>query len=147
MADYLNQLDLRLTRRHAGGFISDRETVDFNTARRDVAIVQGLANLTQALLNRLHTRKGELANLGHPDYGSRLYQLIGELNNPRTRALAEMYIRECLAQETRIAEVIGVEFASPARDAERDTLKVTVIVRPIAEETPLPLSFSLNLGS
>ncbi|MGV2388060.1 MAG UNVERIFIED_CONTAM: hypothetical protein LVR29_06225 [Microcystis novacekii LVE1205-3] len=37
----------------------------------DLGAIEGQTNLRQAILNRLLTRKGELAKLGHPDYGSR----------------------------------------------------------------------------
>lgn len=141
-----NEIDLMLTRRQAGRLIGDRQMVDLETHRRDLAIAEGRANLTQALLNRLHTRQGELAQLGHPDYGSRLYQLIGELNNNRTRLLAEMYIRECLGQESRIAEIVEIVFAPPSRSTERDALNVVVTVNPVGNLPPISLNLSLNLG-
>ena len=76
----------------------------------DVDITIGRDNLVQAIINRLLTRRGELATLGHPDYGSRLHELIGELNNLRLRVLAELYIRDCLAQEIRIEKIRYVYF-------------------------------------
>jgi len=146
MTNDLNQLDLRLSGRYPGQLISDRELVDFSIEKGDLATSQGLGNLAQAIVNRLCTRKGELAALGHPDYGSRLYQLVGELNNTRTRALAELYIRECLVAEPRVEEIIKILFDSPSWDYyNRNTLNVTLIVKPVAEETPLTLSLSLNL--
>ena len=147
MVDDSNQLDLLLTRRYLGRVISDREFVDIQNIQRDLATVVGVDNLTQAIVNRLHTRQGELANLGHPDYGSRLYQLVGELNNNRTRALAELYIRECLAQESRIQEVVEVIFQTPEYGMNRNVLKVTLSVKPVDEETLLTFGLSLNLGA
>jgi phage baseplate assembly protein W len=47
--------------------------------------LQRVDNLKQALLLRFLTPTGELALLGHPDYGSRLSELIGELNNETNR--------------------------------------------------------------
>lgn len=145
MVDNLNQLDLLLTRRYTKQLISDREFVDLSVDKGDLATSQGLPNLSQAIVNRLCTRKGELATLGHPNYGSRLYQLLGELNNTRTRALAELYIRECLAAEPRVEEILEIIFAPPSRDYNRNTLNVTLTVKPIAEETTLTLHLSLNL--
>jgi phage baseplate assembly protein W len=144
MADQF--LDLMLTRREPGRLIADRDGVDLQTDRQDLASVEGRANLVQALLNRLHTRQGELASLGHPDYGSRLYQLIGELNNERTRLRAELYIRECLAQESRIQESVEVVFRPPDRNLNRDGLSVIVTVLPVADLPPLSFNLSLNLG-
>jgi hypothetical protein len=51
----------------------------------DLALAAGSANIVQALTLRLMVRKGELAPLGWPDFGSRLHELIGEPNNQRTR--------------------------------------------------------------
>jgi phage baseplate assembly protein W len=145
MVDALSQVDLLLTRRQAGRLVGDREEVDLDSQRQDLGSVTGRANLTQALLNRLHTRLGELSDLGHPDYGSRLYQLVGELNNNRTRLLTERYIRDCLAQEPRILEIVEIVFAPPNRGVDRETLAVTVVVTPVGE-TPLTLNLLVNLG-
>ncbi|HAG85005.1 MAG TPA: lysozyme [Cyanobacteria bacterium UBA12227] len=145
MVDNLNQLDLHLTRRDTGQLIPDRDVVDLCANQGDLATVQGSANLYQAILNRLCTRKGELASLGHPHYGSRLYLLVGELNNTRTRSLAELYIRESLEVEPRIEDIVAVSFEPPTRGYDRHTLKVTLKVKPVAEETLLTLQLSLNL--
>lgn len=104
------------------------------------------ANLVQAILNRLHTHQGALAELGHPDYGSRLHELVGELNNERTRRLAELYIRQCLAQEARIAEVVSVVFAPPQRTlAGRSTLVAQIGLRPVEDLTAIVLDLALTL--
>lgn len=142
----LSSQDLKLTYRQLSQTTTDRNRVDLSRDQRDLGVVTGRSNLAQALLNRLHTRQGELAALGHPDYGSRLYQLIGELNNSRTRMLSELYIRECLTQESRISEVVSVEFESPSRGIYRAMLTVIVIVQPVGNEPPLTLDLSLNLG-
>ena len=139
------QLDLLLTRRYVGGSIADREVVDLQNFQQDLATVAGVDNLTQAILNRLHTRQGELTDLGHPDYGSRLYRLVGELNNNRTRGLAELYIRECLAQESRIEEVPEIVFESSDRGINRNILTITITVKPSDRETLLTFGLSLNL--
>lgn len=146
MVDKLNQLDLFLTKRHTGWLTANRDLVDLRVDRSDVATVQGVANLAQAILNRLYTRQGELTSLGHPNYGSRLYQLVGEANNTRTQSLAELYIRECLAQEPRIQEITEIVFAPVSSHFDRNTLKVSVIVKLVGEETPLNLSLSLSGG-
>lgn len=146
MVDHLNQQDLFLTRRQSQQSISDRKFVNINNRQRDLATVTGVDNLTQAILNRLHTRQGELTNLGHPNYGSRLYQLVGELNNNRTRILAELYIRESLAQESRIEEVVEVIIAPPERGINRGLLPINLLVKPVDRDTLLTLSVSLNLG-
>src|SRR5205809_2282610 len=68
----------------------------------DVDVVSGKANLVQSLILRLKTERGELAALGHPDYGSRHHRLIGEPNTETNRNLLKLYILECLKQEHRL---------------------------------------------
>ncbi len=138
--------DLFFTRRAVGRQASNRMAVDLGEARGDVRLVRGRNNLAQALLNRLLTRRGELTLLGHPNYGSRLHELLGEPNNTMTRARAELYIRECLGAERRVAEIIDIAFELPER--RRDTryvLDITITVQPAADDTPLTLSVTVNL--
>ena len=54
----------------------------------DLGVVSGLDNLGQAVILRLLTPKGELAPLAHPEYGSRLHELVGRQNTATTRNLA-----------------------------------------------------------
>ena len=75
--------------------------------------------LEQALVNRLKTRKGELAPLGHPDYGSRHHELIGEPNVERTRNLIKLYVLQALRDEPRIEQVLKVDVRAPTRAAAR----------------------------
>jgi phage baseplate assembly protein W len=125
--------DLFLTRRALGSRNADRASIDLGSAAGDLRLTRGRANLAQAILNRLFTRQGELAALGHPDYGSRLYQLIGEPNTRRTHALADLYLRESLAEEERVAEIIDITITPPSLRAElRNVLEMRITVRPIA---------------
>ena len=137
MTDNLGQIDLHLTRRQPGIEVSDREAVDLRTSTGgDLVKITGRANLAQSIINRLLTRKGELSQLGHSSYGSRLYELIGEPNNTRTRGLAELYIRESLKQERRIEEITEITFTAPSRTGEdREELKITINVKPVGEIT------------
>ena len=75
---------------------------------RDVALTDGIDNFTQAVANRLKTRKGELAALGHPDYGSRHHDLLGEPNVARTRNLIKLYVLQALRDEPRIEMTVRV---------------------------------------
>lgn len=148
MADEpLSEVDILLERRQLRRLTSDREIVDLGaTLGGDLATRTGLANLAQAIVNRLLTRQGELTELGHPDYGSRLHELVGELNNRRARILAEMYIREALAQEGRVAEVISVTSTLPTRDLDRNVMELNIKVRPVGLDQLLTLGLTLNLG-
>jgi hypothetical protein len=114
--------------------------------QQDLNRVDGRKNLAQAIVNRFYTRRGELTKLGHPSYGSRLYLLMGEPNNIRTRKLAELYIRECLEQESRIAEIKEIRFEPPSRDLDkRNVLLTTIILQPVGESTDLNIQLAINL--
>ena len=139
--------DLKLTRRTFEQLTSDRDPVDLlTTVSGDVQTVTGRQNLAQAIVNRLLTRRGELAVLGHSQYGSRLHLLVGELHNARTRGLAELYIRESLAHEPRIQSVTRIAFAPPTRGLERDTLYVNITVQPTGGADALTLLIPLQGG-
>lgn len=129
----LNTFDLQLTPGELG-------------QKQDLNRVDGRKNLAQAIVNRFSTRRGELTKLGHPSYGSRLYLLMGEPNNIRTRKLAELYIRECLEQESRIAEIKEIRFEPPSRDLDkRNVLLTTIILQPVGESTDLNIQLAINL--
>jgi phage gp46-like protein len=146
MSDELLLTDLGLTRRFFDRQVSDREKVDLiSSSHDDLQTVSGRYNLAQSIINRLLTRKGELSKLGHSNYGSRLYQLIGELNNTRIRGLAEIYIRECLAQESRIEEITEVSFEQPSREIDRNMLKVTISVKPVGQENEITFTIPIYL--
>ena len=70
-----------------------------STGSGDIALAVGNDNLIQALTMRLRVRRGELAPLAWPDYGSRLHELIGEPDLPRTRLKAQVFAREAVEAE------------------------------------------------
>lgn len=97
----------------------------------DLAAAPGIDCLRQALLLRLLTPLGALAELGHAEYGSRLHQLVGAENGDAARLLARAYVLQAVRQEKRVAEVTSlvVEGPDPARP---DTLRIALSVRPAA---------------
>jgi phage baseplate assembly protein W len=76
--------------------------------RGDIDLVSGESNLAQAILHRLRTIKGELAEIGHGSYGSNIFNLVGEPNNEMTRARIKMAVREVLLQEPRVKEIRNI---------------------------------------
>lgn len=116
------------------------------TVGGDLATVAGLDNLAQALWMRLGVPQGDLAPLGHPDYGSRLHLLIGRLLTPETIALARAYVREALRKEPRIAEITSLSvYPEPTL---RDTLRIDLAVRPAGarQSIALAMTFALEPG-
>ncbi len=99
------------------------------SAGRDFALVEGRENLGQAVALRLLTPRGELAALGHPEYGSRLHELIGQPNSATRRNLAKLYVLDALRGEARIAAIAGVDVAAIA--GRPDCMDVTVRAVPV----------------
>jgi phage baseplate assembly protein W len=108
----------------------------------DLTTVGDVANMQQALLLRFLTRQGDLTPLGHPDYGSRLYTLIGELNNATNRNRAKLFVLEALGAEPRVQSVASVTITAGARDRIDIAVSLTVI----DSDTPLNLVFPFFLG-
>lgn len=109
----------------------------------DLELVGEDYNLGQAIINRLKTRRGELADLGHPNYGSRLCELVGEPNNERTREVARAYTKECIGQDPRVREIVGVTVEVPKDDPKRIDINITVL--PIGRSTALNIVFPFYL--
>jgi phage baseplate assembly protein W len=109
----------------------------------DLAVFDGRNNLAQALLLRLVTPRGSLAQLGHAAYGSRLSELIGQPKTSATRALCRAYVLEVVAQEPRVEDTaVALSF-----DPERETassFQFTLVVQP--RQGGAPLSLALEVG-
>src|SRR5262245_26521814 len=112
----------------------------------DLATAAGYDNLAQALIVRLLTPRGELAPLGHPEYGSRVHELIGEPNNAAHRALLKLFILEALAAERRIESNVGVTI-EPLKGTF-DAVAVTLEVKPVGAASRVTIGpFTLELGT
>jgi phage baseplate assembly protein W len=132
--------DLTRQNERAGGH--DLLTTRSASGPADLQCLRDVANLQQALLLRFLTRQGDLEPLGHPDYGSRLYTLIGELNNTTNRNRAKFFVLEALAAEPRVQRVVSVDVTAGARD--RIDISVSLIA--IRGDTPINLVFPFFLG-
>lgn len=97
----------------------------------DLTIASGRDNLAQAIIMRLLTPRGELAALGHPQYGSRLHELVGEMNTETKRNLVRLYILETLQRELRIEEIVDVT-VTPAVE-KPSSVNVSLQVLPVGE--------------
>ncbi len=129
LVDYADALDLS-TRASSG-------------TAGDLALARGADNAVQALTLRLRVRRGELAPLGWPDYGSRLHELIGEPNVPRTHLKAEAFARQAIESDPRVLRVDAVRTAT--LPGERDTVRLLMDITLIDAPTPLNLVFDLSL--
>lgn len=94
----------------------------------DIARVTGIKNIKkQSLINRIMTRKGELEELGHPEYGSKHHELMGEPNTESNRNLIKFHILECLSHEPRIERILNVKIETDNRNLVRVKLEIKII--------------------
>lgn len=146
--------DLRLLRdlvhqnsRNAGNDLSTILQLDRQSALAliDLETLSMQENLKQALLLRFLTPVGELAVLGHPDYGSRLFELIGELNNDTNRNRAKLYVLEALAAEPRVTQppLLVKVTQNKAVPTEMD---IEIRLQPIDSDSILNLVFPFFLA-
>lgn len=141
--------DLRLDYTFGGGFFEDADLASVTRAgsavtTRDLAVADGVDAITQAIANRLKTRRGELASLGHPDYGSQHHSLIGEPNVERTRDLIKLYVLQALRHEPRIEKVLRADVIAEGTPP-RDSVRITLSVRLTRVATPLNLVIPFSL--
>ena len=116
--------------------------------RRDLDSITGVDNAVQGIIHRIKTRTGELADLGHPEYGSRHHELIGQPNTAHNRNLVKLYILQALAREPRIEEVeLARLHFDPLRDRDKVNLEVTLklIGSPVPANLVIPFSFAGSL--
>lgn len=110
----------------------------------DAGVVQQLDAAVQFLVNRLMTREGELAALGHPEYGSRHHELIGEPNTERTRNLVKLYVLTALRREARVQRVERCVVSTPA--GQRDVVRIELTVRLVDDDRPLDIVLPFDLA-
>ena len=122
-----------------------RRGVIAKTLIKDFDLLSGRQNLQQAVVMRLLTPRGELAHLGHPEYGARVHELIGSGNTETNRNLLKLFILEALKREPRIEKVTKLDiYISPGT---RSTVDVTLNVLPVAFSNIIEIGpFRIELG-
>ena len=128
--------DLKLTDRFGGLDLG-------GDCDRDLNLATGYDNAIQALILRLRVRKGELAPLGWPAYGSRLHELIGEPNIASTHIKLMAYARNAIEADPRVAEVIDIQ--AQVLPGEHSTVRLILDILLINEPNPLNLVYDLDL--
>jgi phage baseplate assembly protein W len=113
------------------------------TPKGDLETVDSEDNLVQAIISRLATDMGELYDIGHADYGSRLYEIIGEVNNPITRQRIKTIVKDCLDQEFRIKEITSINVLVSPSDPNRVDIEITVV--PVQGTRYLTISYPFRL--
>ena len=113
------------------------------TRQVDLDTWSNVDNLAQALFLRFLTPLGELAILGHAEYGSKLHTLLGELNTETNRNRAKLYVLQALHAEPRVKEVISVK--ATRNPKKREQMDIEVKLRTIDSDTTLNLVFPFFL--
>jgi phage baseplate assembly protein W len=111
--------DLKIVERDPGYDLNLSPSGDLDTIGEEY-------NLAQAIVMRLNTMQGELTELGHSSYGSRLSELVGEPNNERTRELVRIYALECVSRDPRVEEVVGISVEMLKDDLSRVDINISV---------------------
>jgi phage baseplate assembly protein W len=107
----------------------------------DIALTQSTDNISQALTLRILVRRGELARLGWPDFGSRVHELIGEPNNLRTRTRLMAFARNAIERDPRVVEITNIK----AEPTERSLVRLEIDIQLINEPNPLNLVVAIDL--
>jgi phage baseplate assembly protein W len=136
--------DLKLRIKYdANGFV----TTDLSTSHSgDLELISGRDNIIQAIRNRLATSHGELASLGHPDYGSKLDDVIGEPNTSDTHRIIETLVKDCILKEPRIEKVIKINAKPHITDHSCVDIMVYIKLRDTPEKLRLVIPFYLEGG-
>lgn len=113
------------------------------SSRVDLQRLSGIPDLQQALLLRLLTQVGELAHLGHPQYGSRLHELIGEPNTEATRNRARLFALQVLQAEPRVSQVRSIVVQT--RRDRPNRIDIVASVDAIDSATAVNLVFPIAL--
>jgi phage baseplate assembly protein W len=146
----LRDIRLKLTHRELRPVyavdVDTRRVPNRADALTDFGVISGRDNLGQAVLMRLLTPRGELSALAHPEYGSRLHELVGRQNTATTRNLAKLYVLESLPLEPRIQKVTQVT-VEPAL-GRVDRIDIQLAVLPVGETQIVRIGpFTLELSS
>ncbi len=108
-----------------------------------LATTEGVATLEQALVLRLVIYRGELEELGHLRYGSRLKDLLGEPLDRENLELLRRYARQALQEDPRVEEISSL-VVRPRGDLPGVVeLEVTVVA---ASGEELSLEMAVDLG-
>lgn len=110
----------------------------------DLGVFGGRENLAQALILRLLTPQGSLADLGHAKYGSQLHKLIGKRKTEALSNLCRAYVLEVVAQEPRVEDkAVSLTFDPDAETSS--TFVFTLAVQPKSGDAAVGLSLEFGL--
>lgn len=106
---------------------------------QDIATVTGFDNLKQSIRKRLQTPIGSLKSV--PNYGNKLFNIIGESSALYFSALARHFCVDCVLQDPLIqsAEVSDLSI-------NEDKVFIQVIMIPVGSQDPIVQPIAINIG-
>lgn len=110
----------------------------------DLGVIEDRENVAQALILRLLTPVGSLAELGHGEYGSRLVELIGQRKTESLRGLCRAFILEAVRLEPRVEDKpLAISF-HPDQESP-STFAVEIVVVPVSSGEPVTVGMEIDL--
>jgi phage baseplate assembly protein W len=97
----------------------------------DISTKSGLANLEMALNHRINTARGELSQVSHENYGSRLPEIVGKISNEMWQERALFEAELAVLQDPRIEKVVESSFL-----AEGTALYISVKCTLVGKSSP-----------
>jgi phage baseplate assembly protein W len=90
----------------------------------DLSVLTGADNLRQQLTHVIITPRGQARR--HPEYGCRIWRLLGTVNGPAAGLMGAQYVKASLASDFRVARV-DFSRAEVVGDAVRVTARAVAI--------------------
>jgi phage baseplate assembly protein W len=135
--------DEDLLKSDLGMVVDDKGVADIAWSGGDIEQVSGTHNLRQALALRILVGRGELGDVGHARYGSRVPDLIGEPLDRTNLELLRRYVRQALKEDPRVEDVTRVVVR--ARVGAPGIVDVEASVKAVGDEE-VRLALALDLG-
>ena len=110
----------------------------------DLDTISGRENVAQALILRLLTPRGALADLGHASYGSRLGELVGRGKTEAVRGLCRAYVLQAVREEPRVQDKPLAVMFDVAAEQPWDFV-VQIVVQPASGGDPLAVGVTVPL--
>lgn len=105
---------------------TDYSSDGFITSNGDIGLVNELANAEQAIRNRLLTRLGTYPNID-TEYGSNVYQVVGEKRNPSLISELRVYVENCMLEEPRVYGIINLDITPENHDIIKLQLQLQLV--------------------
>ena len=105
---------------------TDYSSDGFITSNGDIGLVTELANAEQAIRNRLLTRLGTYPNID-TEYGSNVYQVVGEKRNPSLISELRVYVENCMLEEPRVYRILTLDITPENHDNIKLQLQLQLV--------------------